>query len=215
MAGQPQDAGRWVRIVAAALAGLIGHGTTAAAATTAWTAVTVRVYDGAGLPAATRTAALAQTASALSRAAIDPVWQVCGARDVSDDTACGRPLAPGELAVRVVRSPVQPGHAGPLPLGDALIDARSGGSVLATVYLDRVVWLARAADADPNVLLGRAIAHELGHLLMATVTHAARGLMRPHWSRDDVRRNRSGDWDFARTDVAAIAARRAPSSGGR
>lgn len=207
--------GRAIGVAAAAIAGVAGYAVAAAAATTAWTTVTIRVYDGARLPAVTRTAALAQTATALASAAIDPVWQVCGARDVSDDAACSRPLGPGELAVRVVRLPVPQGHTGALPLGDALIDARSGGSVLATIYLDRVVWLARAAGADADVLLGRAIAHELGHLLMATVAHAARGLMRPHWSRDDLRRNRDGDWDFARADVAAMTARRAAAGTAR
>ncbi len=213
MSGQASGVGRWLWVVAAMFVGV--PGSAPAAALTAGTPVTVRVYDGAGLPARTRAVALAQTASALGRAAIEPVWQVCGARDESDDVACSRPLAPGELAVRVVRSPVPPGHSGAPPLGDALVDARTGGSVLATIYLDRVVWLARAAGADADVLLGRAIAHELGHLLMDTVTHAARGLMRPHWSRDDLRRNRTGDWDFARADVAAMAARRTASGAAR
>ncbi len=187
----------------------------ASAAVTAGTPVVVRVYDVAGLPAATRADALAHTAAALTRAGLEAVWRICGARDVRDDAACGRPLAPGELSVRVVRAPVPPGHTGALALGDALVDARSGGSVLATIYLDRVVWLARAAGTDADALLGRAIAHELGHLLMATVSHAAGGLMRPNWSRDDLRRNRAADWEFARDDVATIAARLAGAAPGR
>jgi hypothetical protein len=130
----------------------------ASAAITAWTPVTVRVYDGAALPARARTAALTQAAAALARAGIEPAWRICGARDAADDTACARPLAAGELAVRLVRAPVPGGQRAPLPLGDAVIDARRGGAVLATIYLDRVVWLARAAGADTDLLLGRAIA---------------------------------------------------------
>ena len=68
---------------------------------------------------------------------------------------------------------------------------RAGIGVLATIYFDRVMWLAHEAGTDSRVLLGRAIAHELGHLLLATTTHGPVGLMRAHWSQgrhDDVRR---------------------------
>ena len=66
---------------------------------------------------------------------------------------------------------------GTLPLGDAMLDRHTGTGVLATIYVDRVEWLARQAGADSRALLGRAIAHELGHLLLAT-TSARPG--RPH-----------------------------------
>ena len=45
------------------------------------------------------------------------------------------------------------------------LDQASAG-VLATVFLDRVEWLAFEAGADIALLLGRVAAHELGHLLM-------------------------------------------------
>jgi hypothetical protein len=58
--------------------------------------------------------------------------------------------------------------------------------VLATVYVTCVAWLATAARTDVAVLLGRVAAHELGHLVIRTSAHARRGLMRPHWTPDEV-----------------------------
>ena len=38
--------------------------------------------------------------------------------------------------------------------------------------------VAAQAEADPSLVLGRAIAHELGHLLIGTTRHSTHGLMR-------------------------------------
>jgi hypothetical protein len=171
-------------------------------AVTAWTAVVVRVYDANGAIAGTNRDALDQARTALEAASIDVIWRVCPA-----SPSCDAPLAPGELAIRIVRAPVPPRDTPTLPLGDAMIDTRTGTGVLATVYVDRIEWLAHEAGADRRALLGRAIAHELGHLLLATTTHGPVGLMRAYWSQDEVRRGHPRDWMFAPTELAAISRR--------
>jgi hypothetical protein len=40
--------------------------------------------------------------------------------------------------------------------------------------------------------------------MMRTSSHARRGLMRPDWTPDEIRRNRAADWAFTATDVAAM-----------
>ena len=70
-----------------------------------------------------------------------------------------------------------------------------------------MLWLAARADADSRVLLGSAIAHELGHLLLATTSHGPAGLMRALWSQEEVRRRYSSDWTFAPAEIAAIRRR--------
>jgi hypothetical protein len=105
----------------------------------------------------------------------------------------------------MVRGAVPSGYRGTLPLGDALVNRDSGAGVLGTIYVDRVEWLARAAAADLPSLLGRAIAHELGHLLMGTSTHGLHGgLMRAQWTREEVRRAHPQDWQLAAPDLARI-----------
>jgi hypothetical protein len=171
-------------------------------AVTAWTTVVVRVYDASGMMAGTNRQALDQARKALDAASIDVIWRLCPA-----SPSCNAPLAPGELAIRIVRAPVPQHYSGTLALGDATIDTRAGAGVLATVYVDRIEWLAHETGTDSRALLGRAIAHELGHLLLASTTHGPVGLMRAHWSQEEVRRGQPRDWSFAPTELAAMRRR--------
>lgn len=165
--------------------------------------VTVRVYETARLDPSVKTAALNLARTTLAAATVDVSWKPCapGARGAACDR---RPT--GELVLRIVRSTVEPDD-GSLPLGDALVDTASGEAILATVYLDRVVRVAKAARIDMRVLLGYAIAHELGHLLLASSTHNSRGLMRPIWRNEELRSARSADWSFTAREIAAIRRR--------
>ena len=92
-------------------------------------------------------------------------------------------------------------------LGFSLIDPQTATGKVAKVYADRVASLARGAGADPAYLLARAIAHEIGHLLLGNNRHSERGLMRAVWSREELRRNSPGDWVFSEEEAHRIAAR--------
>ena len=170
-------------------------------AVTARTTVVVRVYDLNGVMAGTSRQALDQARRTLA-ASIDVIWRMC-----PTSPSCDAPLASGELAIRIVRSPLPERPTGMVSLGDATMDRPSGVGVLATIYFDRVIRLAEAAGTDSRVLLGRAIAHELGHLLLATTTHGPVGLMRAHWSQEEVRRGQPRDWSFAPSELAAMRRR--------
>ena len=180
------------------------------AAETLFTEVTVRVYDNTGATDDERRPSLKIAASIVSAAAVELLWITCTepARLAmsTNKSACETPLAPGELAVRIVRSGVV-GTRGELPLGDATMNSQTGKGVLATIYIDRVNWMAEQAGVDAGALLGRAIAHELGHLLMATGVHGSNGLMRPVWSQSEIRRRQIDDWIFRPREIAAIKAR--------
>jgi hypothetical protein len=188
----------------------------ASAAETLWTEVIVRVYDATGASTSARRASLEIASSIVSAASVELIWRHCkestnktgaAAIDPGHASHCDLPLAPGELAVRIVRSGTVDEQMRDLPLGDALINKRTGGGVLATIYLDRVEWMAAQAGIDPRALLGRAIAHELGHLLMATSVHAATGLMRPLWLQSEIRRRQNTDWMFRPKEIAVIKER--------
>jgi hypothetical protein len=170
-------------------------------AVTARTTVVVRVYDLNGVMAGTSRQALDQARRTLA-ASIDVIWRMC-----PTSPSCDAPLASGELAIRIVRSPLPERPTGMVSLGDATMDRPSGVGVLATIYFDRVMRLADEAGTDSRVLLGRAIAHELGHLLLATTTHGSVGLMRAHWSQEEVRRGQPRDWSFAPSELAAMRRR--------
>jgi len=60
-------------------------------------------------------------------------------------------------------------------------------------------------------LLGRAVAHEIGHLLMGTNQHSASGIMRARWSRCDLRRGQPDQWRFMRAEMMAMREHVEPS----
>lgn len=176
---------------------------TAHAAELAWKTLNVRVYDNAGVPKAALRAALAIAVQTLRPADVEVTWVSCS---TSSGGRCTVPLDRGELMVRLVRSDLATAP-GDDALGTALIDPKSGTGVLATVYADRVERLAQRSEGDFGTLLGRAMAHEIGHLLMGRSAHALHGLMRPRWTRAEIVRNARSDWGFDALDVRAIRAR--------
>jgi hypothetical protein len=169
--------------------------------------VPVRIYNAVSdFSAEDQQVALAVAGKALSTASVAVAWTMC------EPGACLTP-APAALMVRVVQSPDAEGD--PRYLGHALIDSRTRTGVLATVFIDRTRRVAGDLGLDHRVLLGRAIAHELGHLLLATRTHGSAGLMREVWSRDELLGTHRDDWIFDPSDAAAIRKRLARALGGR
>jgi hypothetical protein len=174
--------------------------------------VTVRVYGTANLPPAVTNRGLAGAATTIAAADIDIEWKFCDRPAESDRTSCSRPLASRELVLRFLPYGNDPARGAQRPLGDALIDRRTGRGALATIYLDRVHWLAQEAETDVATLLGRAVAHEVTHLLLGSSRHDRHGLMRAVWSCKDLRPSVGGDWSLSarqRSELYAAAIRRA------
>ena len=172
--------------------------------------VQVRLYDSAIVPAADQTVALRAAAGVLAAAGLDITWLVCGRSDsAGNPAACTKPLTRDELAVRLVRLPGSPSARGELSMGYSLIDTGLAGGSLATVYVDRVAWLSAQAGPhaaiDCDTVLGYAIAHEIGHLLLGTNVHGAAGLMRAVWSRAQLQRNNPADWLFTTAEGLAMS----------
>jgi hypothetical protein len=167
--------------------------------------VTVRIYStiGAG---AWLDAALAQANRTMSGVAVYADWIDCGGGAVSPAARCAVPLVDGELEVRIVNAP-RPARGDEVPLGNSIVNRGKDTGTLATVYLDRILALAQASRTDPKRLLGRAIAHELGHLLMGSTRHDAEGLMRKLWTTSELVRADPRDWSFTPGDAAAIRRR--------
>ena len=168
--------------------------------------ITIRAYNTFGVNGTAFTSARAVAHRVLQLAGIQALWRECrtpayqAPRDRCDDV-----LAGNEIIVRVVRGPRFSGSNA--PLGDSLIERTGGGGVFATVYADRVLSAGSRTGVDPAILLGRAIAHEVGHLLIGS-GHSTRGLMRAKWSDDELRRNRDRDWLFTNSQAQSMKARR-------
>lgn len=147
----------------------------------------VRVYDSVVSSTSTIVAAEAGAAAILKGAGVDVTsWRDCS-------TGCTDTVQPGEILVRILHAPAA--AAGGV-LGCALIDVRTGSGTLATIYGDRVRLVAERTGVDEATLLGRAVAHEIGHLLLGTSQHTDAGLMRAYWSDRELQRGSAEDWTF-------------------
>jgi hypothetical protein len=162
--------------------------------------IVVRTYDMFGLPAVDRDTATRVASGILRAAAIDSVWVDCTLTTrTAMQAACAAPIGPGELIVRILAGGA--GITGSETLGFAYVDGTARRGTLATVYADRVASAAHAAGMDAGRLLGRALAHEAGHLLLGTTTHPPRGVMRGTWSRRLLQRSVDDAWLFSRAEA--------------
>ena len=167
--------------------------------------VVIRTYDNAGLPPADLRTATETASRILKASGIDMAWHGCDVALVRNAAhPCAAPLRANEIAVRIVRLATDAGYRGDLPLGYSLVDTDSRSGTLATIYIDRVAWLSGAAGVESPLLLGRAFAHEVGHLLLGTNGHSDTGLMRAVWSCASLQRNIRRDWLFSPGDSRAM-----------
>ena len=118
--------------------------------------------------------------------------------------ACARPIGPGEVILYILRTAPEGALEDRKALGISLIDRTVGAGTVATIYSDRVAALARDALSSRIELLGRTMAHEIGHLLMGSRRHAARGLMRAVFSPDELRRCLPRDWVFSQDETLTM-----------
>jgi hypothetical protein len=163
----------------------------------------VRLYDALGVGEAARIAARDTAHFIFSHAGIDLIWRDCDAvaQAKSSSTSCDHPLEPREVLVRVVAGSSQ--TTGEV-LGYSSIDTRQSAGWLATVFADRVDAVATRTQSDMGRLLGRAIAHEVGHLLLGTTTHSPSGLMRERWRDQELHRDRAWDWMLSSSDARGV-----------
>jgi hypothetical protein len=156
----------------------------------------VRIYDNAGLMASELSSALKTTHEILRRADLAVDWVQCRARSTGPVPAvCDTPLSFSDVVVRLIEgSDKESGER--RALGYSLFDS-NGTSGFATVYVDRVDWLSRRANYPRAPVLGRAIAHEIGHLILRSNAHTESGLMREVWTAEQILRNRREDWTFS------------------
>jgi len=173
--------------------------------------VVVRVYETGIGDVALRTAAIRTAASIVEMAGVSVEWYDCtdnGRRPVCQDARRSgnfiarlmptlTPSAPlRKLSIEALGAQ---GDAEP-PLGFAVVDPDTHAGKMATVFHDQVQAVARRTGVARSELLGRALAHEVGHLLLGVRGHSRSGIMRAVWTDEELTRDRSDDWVFASAD---------------
>ena len=81
---------------------------------------------------------------------------------------------------------------------------RARGAKMAYVFVHRVEELAARYRLPASAILGAAIAHELGHLMLPHDAHTDIGLMRPILDHADFRKANRGELLFSRNQAVQI-----------
>ena len=149
------------------------------------TPVRVRIDNDAGAPAGVIDYARAECSRILKNAGIAVEW-----------TTAGRPA---DLRVTISS---EPGGTQRSVLGYVL---RNWEGASAYVIWPRVgPWL--GIDTPAFEIVGRVMAHEIGHLLLGNAPHSETGIMRAVWTADDLRSSAWGAFFFTPAEQSQMRA---------
>jgi hypothetical protein len=167
--------------------------------------IIIRTFNNVGVPPADLAAAREHAEAILQEAGLNTVWADCwvGKREAANAPArCQEPVG-GDIVLRLQKTNGSDGSRF-VSMGFSLVGIDGAAPFLATVYVDRAQSVGRGAGIDTRRVLGLAIAHEIGHVLLNSNSHAPTGLMRADWSRHELRRKDAAAWTFADMDAERI-----------
>jgi len=171
-----------------------------------WLTITVRVFNYAQTSPETLKSAQTTATRIFDQMAIEAAWVDCSLSPEGHYTipVCNLPPHTRDIVLRLVHScAATRTHFGSDTLGIAS-RPHNGTPASASVFYDRVEELANGGPASAGVLLGHAVAHEIGHLLLGSDSHASFGLMRGRWSRSDLSLASHGKLLFSERERRAI-----------
>jgi hypothetical protein len=164
----------------------------------------VSVYDDARVPANTLARAERQATKIFWRAGLDVNWLNCAdtnnASCASAFTDIGGRV---HLVLRITSNVAS--STSDTAFGIAYLGSDGTGQYC-DVFWERARDLESAA-ADVGLILGSVMAHEMGHLLLGSNSHAVSGIMRAHWEHSELRRISMGSLLFLPEQSQRMGAR--------
>lgn len=167
--------------------------------------LTVRLYNTSGIPASELAAARRAAESILRDIWPDVVFRHCGHAVPSRDRIdpCDDSLKPSEVVVRVINAPAFNATLHPDAYGVTYVVRETNRGWLATVFSDRIDQAASRVGVEPGTLLGRVMAHEVGHLLLGSSYHGDAGVMIAEWT-DGMLARKGVEWRFSMFEAARM-----------
>jgi len=104
--------------------------------------------------------------------------------------------ASDHFCVQVLLRPRHPEFAPGARRSMGVALAADKNRAVVSVYLDAVTDVARRYGLPLGRVLGIAIAHEIGHVMLPPPSHSPAGIMQPSWEGDDLRHAAGGDVAF-------------------
>jgi hypothetical protein len=162
--------------------------------------LTVQVYNLASVAPQTVTAAENEATRIFRETGVAVLWLNCplSLSEAKANPICIDPCPPSRFAVRIILE--TPADLAKTSLGVALSET----GIYATIFYKHVEDYARERIATDSQILGHAIAHEMGHLLLGPVPHSRFGIMRGGWTAEDLRSITMGALLFSPHQAALI-----------
>ena len=175
--------------------------------------ITVTVYNRSTMDASVLAAGQGVAQKILRGGGVESIWVDCPVqRNLEANTECRQELSHPKIILTIV-----PRWAGPVPGSDQLglaAEVENGIGSYCYVFQERLEQLAAGKHVSPARLLGHAMAHEIGHLLKGSNSHAPQGLMSRHWYADEIRAVMMGSLTFTTDDTEKIQAKLAAAKNG-
>lgn len=171
--------------------------------------ITVRVYNYAEVLRGTLVRAEEEASRIFRDAGVEMTWLDCptSLADAEKYPACEPPLGAMGVDLRILPQTMAARvQSGKERLGFALPSTKPGSASAAWVFHHRVEQLAESKDASAAQILGHAVAHEIGHLLLGPNRHSLTGLMRADWGRTELQRASRGEILFTPEQCGIIRA---------
>jgi hypothetical protein len=151
--------------------------------------ITLRVYNYAHVAPAQLSRAEEEATAILRKAGVETAWVDCplSGADLKIYPACQERMGAADFALRLRPSARTPKAAQGDTLGSALACLPYQAGCSAEVFCQRVAdWAGQVENISVYQLLGHAMAHEIGHLLLGANSHSRNGIMRPQWNPRDL-----------------------------
>jgi len=145
--------------------------------------ITLRVYDYAQVNHATLTAAEREASRILAQAGVTTQWQECStSHDAKKDfRGCTAP-DPDDYILSILPNSM----ADKLGKSDTFGAADGGTSHRAAIFYERISERAGGDTTAVDILAGRVMAREIGSLLLGTNASSRTGIMKAHWTSNDL-----------------------------
>ncbi len=167
--------------------------------------IIVRVYDQAGVKQGTLGMADRLASRVFKKAGVRIAWVHCAMDGSEANPVCARTIKPNEISLRLLRrcEAVRRSY-GHSAGGVAMRLSEESGSGFITLFYDRIKELAVGWDVLLELVLGHAMAHEIGHLLLPPGSRSRTGIMRANLKEEDWEQAARGKLAFTKEQSQTI-----------
>lgn len=146
--------------------------------------VTISVHNDAGISAGTLRGAEMEATRVFRQSGIEAKWLNCPlpADGPEDPAECRTAEFPAYLQLRIAR---RSRNLSEITFGISYLSA-DGSGCYANLFYERIEEMHKRSRVNLASLLGDVAAHEIGHLLLGTNSHAENGIMRARWESEEL-----------------------------